>query len=179
LIARLMLRPADVLFLDEPTNDLDINSLEVLETSMTEFSGALVLVTHDRYLLDRVSNQILSLDGRGRTNYYADLSQWEASVAEAMEAGNAVPVVQEDVRAKSPEASAKGGLTGKESKELKTLEASIRAAEEQCKKASLALTDPKIATNAAELIERQKTLDAAQQNVEALLKRWEELEARR
>ena len=77
LIARLMLRPADLLLLDEPTNDLDIGSLEVLETSMMEFSGALVLVTHDRYLLDRVSRQILSLDGKGHAHYFADLAQWE------------------------------------------------------------------------------------------------------
>ena len=71
LIARLMLRPADLLLLDEPTNDLDINSLEVLESSMIEFSGALVLVTHDRYLLDRVSQRILALDGKGHAHYYA------------------------------------------------------------------------------------------------------------
>jgi ATP-binding cassette subfamily F protein uup len=77
LIARLMLRPADLLLLDEPTNDLDINSLEVLETSMTEFSGAMVLVTHDRYLLDRVSDQILELDGKGNARFFADLAQWE------------------------------------------------------------------------------------------------------
>src|SRR5579862_383136 len=57
IIARLMLQPADVLLLDEPTNDLDIPTLEVLEESLTDFPGALVLVTHDRYLLDRVSNQ--------------------------------------------------------------------------------------------------------------------------
>src|SRR4029077_15810668 len=71
LIARLMLKPADLLLLDEPTNDLDIKSLEVLESSMLEFSGALVLVTHDRYLLDRVSRRILSLDGKGNARYFA------------------------------------------------------------------------------------------------------------
>ena len=65
LIARLMLEPADLLLLDEPTNDLDIPTLEVLEESLLEFPGALVLVTHDRYLIDRVSTCILALDGRG------------------------------------------------------------------------------------------------------------------
>ena len=65
LIARLMLQPADVLLLDEPTNDLDIPTLEVLEDSLNEFPGALVLVTHDRFLLDRVANAVLGLDGRG------------------------------------------------------------------------------------------------------------------
>ncbi len=77
LIARLMLRPADVLILDEPTNDLDLPTLDVLEESLEEFPGALVLVTHDRYLLDRLSTQLLALDGRGNTKMYAALSQWE------------------------------------------------------------------------------------------------------
>jgi len=56
---------ADLLLLDEPTNDLDIPTLEVLEDSLTDFPGALVIVTHDRYLLDRVSTSVLGLDGRG------------------------------------------------------------------------------------------------------------------
>ena len=77
LIARLMLEPADVLLLDEPTNDLDIPTLEILEESLLEFPGALVLVTHDRYLLDRVSTQVLALDGRGGADAYADYAQWE------------------------------------------------------------------------------------------------------
>ena len=82
LIARLMLKPADILLLDEPTNDLDIQSLEVLEASLRDFAGAVVLVTHDRYLLDRVSNQILALDGKGNGRFFADLDQWESSFAE-------------------------------------------------------------------------------------------------
>ncbi len=79
VIAKLMLEPADVLLLDEPTNDLDIPTLEVLEESLLEFPGALVLVTHDRYLLDRVSTQILALDGRGGLTPFADCAQWEES----------------------------------------------------------------------------------------------------
>src|SRR5689334_11998774 len=78
MIARLMLQPADVLLLDEPTNDLDIPTLEVLEESLLDFPGALVLVTHDRYLLDRVSTVVIGLDG-GPGGVFADYSQWEAS----------------------------------------------------------------------------------------------------
>ncbi|OGR47802.1 MAG: hypothetical protein A2X40_03920 [Elusimicrobia bacterium GWC2_65_9] len=85
LIARLMLQSADLLLLDEPTNDLDLQSLEVLENSLLDFPGALVLVTHDRYLLDRVSKEILALDGKGAARSFADLSQWE-SWKEAQEA---------------------------------------------------------------------------------------------
>jgi ATP-binding cassette subfamily F protein uup len=77
LIAQLMLQPGDVLLLDEPTNDLDIPTLEILEESLLEFRGALLLVTHDRYLMDRVSTVVLGLDGLGSAGVFADYSQWE------------------------------------------------------------------------------------------------------
>src|SRR6185503_17865159 len=79
VLARLMLQPADLLVMDEPTNDLDIPTLDVLEESLLEFPGALVLVTHDRYLLDRVSTRILALDGRGGAIAFAGYEQWEAA----------------------------------------------------------------------------------------------------
>ena len=79
LIARLMREPADVLILDEPTNDLDIPTLEVLEDSLAEFDGGLVLVTHDRFMLERVATVILALDGEGGTATFADYAQWEAA----------------------------------------------------------------------------------------------------
>src|SRR5207253_6184697 len=75
-VAQLMLRPADVLFLDEPTNDLDIPALEVLEDSLAEFPGALVLVSHDRDLLDRLCTDVVGLDGRGGAALYGSLGQW-------------------------------------------------------------------------------------------------------
>ena len=77
LIAKLMLEPADVLLLDEPTNDLDIPTLEILEENLLDFPGALVLVTHDRYLLNRVASTVVGLDGRGHTGRFADYAQWE------------------------------------------------------------------------------------------------------
>ena len=95
-----MLEPADVLLLDEPTNDLDIPTLEVLEESLLEFPGALVLVTHDRYLLDRVSTRLLALDGRGGVVPYADYAQWESGAGGGREAAPS---------AARPRAAASGG----------------------------------------------------------------------
>jgi ATP-binding cassette subfamily F protein uup len=173
LIARLMLEPADILLLDEPTNDLDLQSLEVLENSMLEFPGALVLVTHDRYLLDRVSKEILALDGRGGTNFFADLSQWEDWKAEAGKA----PAPER--RHAAPPPDQKPVLSPKEAKELGKMESNIQAAEELVAKAKAALEEPGIASDSAELGKRHEKVEAAQEKVIALYKRWEELEGRR
>jgi ABC-type sulfate/molybdate transport systems ATPase subunit len=78
-VAALMLRPADLLVLDEPTNDLDIATLEVLEESLVEFPGAVLLVTHDRLLFERVTTSVLGLDGSGIVTPFADYDQWEAA----------------------------------------------------------------------------------------------------
>src|SRR5204863_3727550 len=75
-IAQLMLQPADILFLDEPTNDLDIPAVEVLEDSLAEFPGAVVLVTHDRDLMDRLCTEYVGLDGRGGAALYGSVEQW-------------------------------------------------------------------------------------------------------
>ena len=171
-----MLQPADLLLLDEPTNDLDIPSLEVLEQSLAEFPGALVLVTHDRYLLDRVSKQILALDGKGHADFFADLAQWEDfREAEREKAKNSVAPVPAPVKAAAP-VKAKKTLSTKEQKELETMESDLHAAEERLKAAKTQLEDPAVATDVTKLLERQKLVDAEKTKVEALFKRWEELE---
>ena len=76
-IANLMLKTADVLILDEPTNDLDIPSLEVLEESLLDFPGAIIIVSHDRMLLSSVAGRILALNGAGDAEYFADYEQFE------------------------------------------------------------------------------------------------------
>ncbi len=181
LIARLMLKPADLLFLDEPTNDLDIPSLEVLEQSLTEFPGALVLVTHDRYLLDRVSKNILALDGKGNADFFADLAQWEAfrenEIAKEKNKGKSpAPVTAVASPVSAPQKSA---LTAKEEKELKGMDASLQAAETALKAAKAKLEDPSIAANVSKLLENQKAVDAEKAKLETLMKRWEELEAKK
>jgi ATP-binding cassette subfamily F protein uup len=168
LIAGFMLRPADVLLLDEPTNDLDLQSLEVLENSMQEFPGALVLVTHDRYLIERVSDRLLALDGRGNSAFLADLSQWEAWTERRL--AEAAP---------APAPAAAPGPPAKESREtraaIRKVENELKTAEEQAARARLALEDPAIATDAAELAARQKKLDEALAKVDALFERWSSL----
>jgi ABC transport system ATP-binding/permease protein len=173
LIARLMLRPADLLLLDEPTNDLDISSLEVLETSMMEFAGAMVLVTHDRYLLDRVSDQILELDGKGNARFYADLAQWEDHEEKAIVPPPPPPPV---IVKPSPAPKTDSANEIKRAREKSSLESKLQAAEEEILRAKEALLDPAIASDAAELIARQEALDAAQARVDGLFKRWAEME---
>ena len=179
LIAKLMLQPADVLLLDEPTNDLDIPTLEVLEESLLEFRGALVLVTHDRYLLDRVSTTVVGLDGLGAAGRFADYSQWEAWQQERESASktSARALDRGTVASTSPATAgiAKKKLSYLEAREYATLEHRIAEAEEQLKTALAAYADPAIASDAERLIAAQAELYTAQKRVDQLYLRWEEL----
>jgi ATP-binding cassette subfamily F protein uup len=172
LIARLMLRPADLLILDEPTNDLDLATLEVLEESLIEFPGALVLVTHDRYLLDRVSTVLLALDG-GVASEYADLAQWEA----ARRAAKSAPA-KARAQAKAAAAPAKK-LSYQEQREWEGLESAIAAGEARLDDLRRATEEPAVARDAFELARRFAALETARREVAALLERWVELAERR
>jgi len=176
LIARLMLRPADLLILDEPTNDLDIATLDVLEESLCGFPGAIVLVTHDRFMLDRVCTEILGLDGDGRVGRYGDCAQWQA--AQARRALGKDEIV---AKPKSKKAKAKvdqTGLTASEQKELKEMEATIQEADERVETCVRAMEDPKVAGDHVEAQKSWEELEAAKNRVKALYARWEELEAK-
>jgi len=178
VIARLMLEPADVLLLDEPTNDLDIPTLEVLEESLLEFPGALVLVTHDRYLLDRVSTRLLALDGRGGATTYADYAQWERG--RHLEAERAVLVANRakprPTRAAAPDKPKR--LSYREQQEWDQMEARILEAEQHLAECSRAASDPSVASEHEALAPRVAALTAAQAQVDALYARWAELEAK-
>jgi ATP-binding cassette subfamily F protein uup len=153
VLARLMLRPADLLVLDEPTNDLDIPTLEVLEESLLEFPGALVLVTHDRYLMDRVATQLLTL---------------------------APPRPAPRETRSAPEARRQNTkrLTYLEQREYERMEETLLAAEETLAAARRRADDPAIASDAAALQQRFAELTAAQAEVDRLYARWGELEAK-
>src|SRR5207302_2926701 len=90
-IAQLMLQPADLLLLDEPTNDLDIPALEVLEDSLADFPGALVLISHDRDLMDRLCTEVVGLDGRGGAAVYGSVGQWLSAYERATAETNTLP----------------------------------------------------------------------------------------
>ncbi|HEX6088311.1 MAG TPA: ABC-F family ATP-binding cassette domain-containing protein [Thermoanaerobaculia bacterium] len=173
VLARLMLQPADLLVMDEPTNDLDIPTLEILEESLLEFPGALVLVTHDRYLLDRVSTQVLALDGRGGVEYFADYSQ----ALDAQKQKNAPPPPPSTANRQSPTAKAKR-LGYLEQRELDAMETTILEAEERLAAAQRAVEDPTVASDADALQQRYADLSAAQAEVDRLYARWAELESR-
>jgi len=174
VLARLMLQPADLLVMDEPTNDLDIPTLDVLEESLLDFPGALVLVTHDRYLIDRVSTRILALDGRGGAEHFADYAQWEDS-------RSAKPAVAATPKpaAEAPRSAAKDKRLGYlEQREFDAMEEKVLEAEEALSVAQQRAEDPAIASDPSELQARYAELDAARLEVERLYARWAELEAK-
>jgi ATP-binding cassette subfamily F protein uup len=174
LIARLMREPADLLILDEPTNDLDIPTLEVLEESLAEFDGALVLVTHDRFMLERVSTLILALDGEGGTATFADYSQWETARAAAEPLARKAPTERapESLRPRPKR------LGYREQREWDGMEQAILDAERAVEACQRAVDDPTIASDPTALQERYAALEAARGDVDRLYARWAELEAK-
>ena len=168
-----MLQTADLLILDEPTNDLDIPTLEVLEENLAEFPGALVLVTHDRLLLDRVSTSILALgEPDGRAGLYADYTQWENERAASSPAAR-----RASAKAAPARPAAREKLSFREKREWEQMEATILAAEERMAAAERAAADPAIASDAAALHTRYTELEAARAEVERLYARWAEARA--
>ena len=175
LLAGLMLEEADVLVLDEPTNDLDIPTLDVLERALTQFPGAVVLVTHDRHLLERASDEILALDGRGGARTFADLAQWERARAADQ---------KRDAEAKRPAAPpdrpkpAGRGLTLGEQLELKGMEAAVLAAEARVESIQAEAADPAVAADHVRLTDAYERLGEAQAEVDRLYTRWDDLDRR-
>jgi ABC transport system ATP-binding/permease protein len=172
-LAQLMLQPADLLLLDEPTNDLDIPALEALEESLAEFPGALVLVSHDRELTDRLCTEVIGLDGRGGSAMYASVGQWLSAYERATEppkAARTEPAAARSAKAKK--------LSYKEQQEWEGIEAAILAAEAELAARQEAVQQSSQAGHAA-LAEACRAMEAAQGAVERLYSRWAELESKR
>jgi ATP-binding cassette subfamily F protein uup len=176
LIAQLMLQPADILLLDEPTNDLDIPTLEILEESLIDFPGSLVLVTHDRYMLDRVSSIVLGLNGKGDANTFGDYGQWEAWQAQRTKSEVATAAsLQTPVDSRSA-APTKKKLSYLEAREYAAIEQRVEEGEQLVQAKRAELEDPANAMDAPRLVGAQTALDAAQHALDALYARWAELE---
>ncbi|HEX4825935.1 MAG TPA: ABC-F family ATP-binding cassette domain-containing protein [Candidatus Polarisedimenticolaceae bacterium] len=174
VLAGLMLQPADLLVLDEPTNDLDIPTLEVLEESLLDFPGALVLVTHDRHLIDRVSTAILALDGQGGIERYADYDQWERRERAPVRSTKAARPAESATASKAQTKR----LSYLEQREWDGMEARVLAAEARWEEARSRADDLSIASDAAALQLRIVERDAMREEVDRLYARWAELEAK-
>ncbi|MBY0308249.1 MAG: ATP-binding cassette domain-containing protein, partial [Phycisphaerales bacterium] len=192
-IAKLMLEPADILVLDEPTNDLDIPSLQVLEQSLEDFPGSIILVTHDRAMLDELATQVLALDGEGQggARYFADYQQWETvrqrearqpkpragAAAPAPAASNASSQPAQPAQATPAQKPKK--LSFKEQQELAGMELAIMEAERAVEKASAQMGDPGIMADRKKFSDVCRAHAQAQEKAAELYKRWQELEARK
>jgi ABC transport system ATP-binding/permease protein len=174
LIARLMVQPADVLLLDEPTNDLDISTLETLEESLLEFPGAIVLITHDRYMLEQTCNVMLGLGAGGKSALLADYTQWEILQKQGLEDEKKAQPSQDAKQQTQSSRSSK--LTYNEKRELELIEQKVEKAEEEVALLHLKMEDPALASMASELQKACNQLQEAQQTLEKLYHRWQELE---
>jgi ATP-binding cassette subfamily F protein uup len=182
LIAQLMLQPADVLLLDEPTNDLDIPTLDILEENLLEYRGALVLVTHDRYMLDRISTIVLGLDGQGGAESFADYSQWELWQAERKQPAKLVSSSGNQLLRASATvepAATKKKLSYLEAREYATIEQRVAEAEEALQQKRAQLEDPAIASDGPRLLIAHAEMDNAQKVADELYSRWAELEQKK
>lgn len=172
LLARLMLQPANLLVLDEPTNDLDVETLDVLQNVLEDFDGAVILVTHDRYFLDQVSEQILAFGSQGIVPF-ASLSQWEE-----WHVGQGAEEVARDTpqEARRLSVQPKRKLSYKEQRELDSMESRIHEKEGRLAELVAESEKPTLASNAKRLLELSNEMGVLQTEIDGLYARWAELE---
>lgn len=174
LIARLMQQEADILILDEPTNDLDIQTLEVLEESLSGFPGCVVLVSHDRYFMSQLTDLSVGFLGQGQVQVFAGYEQWEAAFAQSLK--QVKPKVEKAPK-KRREVKAKVKLSYMEQREYNQMEENIQKAEENLELVQ-AEVDESDGTSSIQVQELYTKLQEAQEKVESLYARWAELEAK-
>jgi len=176
LLARLFLQGANVLVLDEPTNDLDIVTLNVLEQLLLSFRGSVLLVTHDRYFLDKVATSILSFEGEGRVvRYPGNFDSYRRLKAKAPQvASKPTAAPSAPPSTKPPPPSSRMGY--QEKRELEGMEQAIAAAESRKAELEDALARPKAYGDPVAMQETAAALATASSEVERLYTRWEELD---
>ena len=187
LLARLFLEGANVLVLDEPTNDLDIVTLNILERLLLAFADSTLLVTHDRYFLDKVATAILSFDGEGKvTRYEGNYDMYkrlrEQSQAAALKAAAAQKKDEQkkdeprEEPAQKPAQKKPGKLSYKDQRELDGMEATIEAAEKRKAELEAKLADPAVYSQGSKVAEVNQALEATTAEVDRLYTRWQELQ---
>jgi ATP-binding cassette subfamily F protein uup len=186
LLARLFSRPANVLVLDEPTNDLDIETLELLEELLQDYAGTLFVVSHDRAFLDNVVTQVVAFEGAGVLREYAGgYSDWERQRRSAPAPVPAASAAQRPPRTpvlnpgRTTQATPRAKLSYKEARELATLPEKIRALEEEQARITRELGDPAVYRDAPDRVKGlQERYSAVEEELMGCLARWEELDAR-
>lgn len=173
LVARLMLKSADVLILDEPTNDLDIDTLEVLEASLLEFPGAIIMVSHDRHLLTKVCTHFLGIDGQGGYTAVASYEQWEKEVFKGRGGSKELP----SSSGKSERKQKK--LSFKEQFELEETEGLIAKTEERILILERRLEQSSGKGDAAQTASLYAELTAERNILERTYMRWADLEEKK
>lgn len=172
-ISRIMRESPDILLLDEPTNDLDIQTLEMLEQSLSEFDGALVLVTHDRFMINRLCSKFVGLDGEGNFTVVADYEQWERELTQPVASPAKAKIVTQLPKSKSPN---KSNLSSEQRKEYNQIESKIVKADARVASIQELINAQQLQNDVAKLEELWKELAAATQASEELYQRWHELE---
>ena len=183
LLARLFTKPANVLVLDEPTNDLDAETLDVLEDILVDYTGTLIVVSHDRAFLDNVVTSTLVFEGNGIvTEHAGGYTDWRNELARIAVAKRIVATLQSAPKPTAAKSTTPVGakLNNKERKDLETLPAKIEQLEAEQATLSVQLGDPEIYKDGgAKAAELQKRLHAAEAEHSAALSRWMELDARK
>jgi ATP-binding cassette subfamily F protein uup len=178
MLAKILRRGGNLLILDEPTNDLDLATLRVLEEALATFGGSVLAVSHDRYFLNRICTGILAFEGEGRVrylpgsyDYYLEMREREGGKFES--AAEAAPAKTAAAPAGKPRK-----MKWKEERELEGMEAGILSAEDEVARLERIFAEPDFYTRPRNDIEaKQGELDAARKRVAHLYARWTELEA--
>lgn len=192
-LAKLLLLDANLLILDEPTNDLDVSTLGSLEQMVRQFRGCVLVVTHDRYFLDRVATDVLAFEDSGEISHtvgdystYIRLKKQRILAAKAAsEPARSTNSPSSDsqgdeARVLRPSGSRPAKLSYKENKELEGIEAAIEAAETEVARLQEQLADPQLyRTDAARASRLSEQLEAAQSTAATLMDRWQELESKK
>ncbi|MCB1214117.1 MAG: ABC-F family ATP-binding cassette domain-containing protein [Deltaproteobacteria bacterium] len=176
LLAKLMLAECNLLILDEPTNDLDLATLGILEDCLSTFEGAVILVSHDRFFMDRVATEILAFHPfhNGETTKFASLLQWETWHAEIIK-----QTKQKEKNKPSEKIKKATKLSYKEERELSQMEEKIHALEKELAKLTQQIQLPEVLSDHIQLKKLSQSMEELETKINISYSRWEELEKKK